>query len=436
MNNGNLIEYLKQCVDDIGSFPNPDHASKIQDYFYFTNLPERLSMHVVENEMKYGNRGIYHCTQIQKNQLDILSFRPWFDTWLAQAKILEISDCVVPETMDDVVTDETIDKFLDELAAIESKRGVLNALLTLRQWAFVPTTDRGAKTRQRLSISYLKAVLKKLRKTHPAPDAIILAFIKWCSKKTIKVTPWGFEEHELRSPPPSALPIYIDEAIDYLLHFQHQSCTTTNLKQDHAEMVVYLSLCFACSRHWSNYFQPNDILVVDPTTITDVPAIVKIPHQPCVPDIIQDSKSLKGKNAHRTLLMSVSSDFLEDEMLWPTVLPESNFLDLGHNLACKFITVGNRKVLISKKLANAITIMGKFSLSQKDVENRLTEAFKQIGLTQSTGQVSPRCFLYHPHLWEGVDLRQRIQNDKSMKMKQPFLEKVLQKNYSDTPAKH
>lgn len=409
MNNENLINYLKQCVDDIENFPNPDHASKIQDYFYFANLSERLSMHVVENEMKYGNRGIYHCTQIQKNQLDILSFRPWFDTWLTQAKILEISDCVVPETMEDVVTDETIDRFLNQLAAIENKRGILNALLTLRQWAFIPTADKGAKTRQRLSISYLKAILKKLSKMRPAPDATILAFLKWCGKKTIKVTPWGFEEHELRSPPPSALPIYIDEAIDYLLHFQHQSCAITNLKQDHAEMVVYLSLCFACTRHWSNYFQPNDILAVDPATIRDVPAIVKIPYQPCIPDIIQDSKSLKGKNAHRALLMGVSPEFLEDEILWPTVLPECKFLDLRHNLACKFVTVSNRKVLISKKLAEAITIMGKFSLSLKDVENRLSEAFKQVGLTQSTGGISPRCFLFHPHFWKGVNMRKNYE---------------------------
>lgn len=61
---------------------------------------------------------------------------------------------------------------------------------------------------------------------------------------------------------------------------------------------------------------------------------------------------------------------------------------------------------ISQRLAHAIELIEKFSLTTKDVENRLRETFKVVGLSQSSGGISPNCFLNECHYWKGVDLRE------------------------------
>jgi hypothetical protein len=71
------------------------------------------------------------------------------------------------------------------------------------------------------------------------------------------------------------------------------------------------------------------------------------------------------------------------------------------------IGIKDRFVLVGETIARAVELMGAFGLSYKDVENRLKEAFEAIGLSQSSGGVSPRCFLYVPHYWEGIDLRKK-----------------------------
>ena len=67
---------------------------------------------------------------------------------------------------------------------------------------------------------------------------------------------------------------------------------------------------------------------------------------------------------------------------------------------------------ISKRLADAIELMGEFSLTIKDVENRIQEAFKVVGLSQSSGGISPKCFLNQYHYWEGEDVRKHLEPKK------------------------
>jgi len=101
----------------------------------------------------------------------------------------------------------------------------------------------------------------------------------------------------------------------------------------------------------------------------------------------------------------ISEDFLADSELWPPVLieqEESNYLDQY----CKIVRINGRNIPISQRLAHAIELMGEFSLTDKDVENRLKEALKVVGLSQSSGSVSPSCFLNHYHYWKDVDLRE------------------------------
>ncbi len=75
--------------------------------------------------------------------------------------------------------------------------------------------------------------------------------------------------------------------------------------------------------------------------------------------------------------------------------------------------IGEKTTVISQRLAYAIKLMDSFSLSYKDVENRLREAYAAIGLTQSSGGISPSCFLCAPHPWKEIDLRYHVQNNKA-----------------------
>ena len=78
---------------------------------------------------------------------------------------------------------------------------------------------------------------------------------------------------------------------------------------------------------------------------------------------------------------------------------------VSEEVYCKIVRINARTVPISQRLAHAIELMGEFTLTTKDVENRLREAFKVVGLSQSSGDISSKCFLNGYHYWEGVDVR-------------------------------
>ena len=227
-------------------------------------------------------------------------------------------------------------------------------------------------------------------------------FFKWYRKNTRKIIPWGIKDKDVRSPPKSARPIHRNEAANYIRHFLKLACGQTGICNQYAEMVVFLSLCLACGRRHSNYFDPTDILRISKNTISTVSFTPKTTPISSSEDIRKPSKT---SDAHDVLLLAISSDFLLDDALWPgngcalkSELQEPAYI-------CKSIRIKDRDVLISQALARAIELMGEFTLFYKGVENRLTEAYEAIGLSQSSGGISPRCFLFRPHHWDGVDTR-------------------------------
>lgn len=126
-------------------------------------------------------------------------------------------------------------------------------------------------------------------------------------------------------------------------------------------------------------------------------------------DILKFTEDVKekSKGKHDALSLMISEDFLADSLLWPSLLmqqEESNYL----NQYCKVVGINGRSIPISQRLAHAIELMNEFSLTDKDVENRLKEAFKVVGLSQSSGGISPSYFLNQCHYWKGVDLREHL----------------------------
>ena len=229
-------------------------------------------------------------------------------------------------------------------------------------------------------------------------------FIEWCGKRTRKRLPWGFRPKELRAPPKSALPIHQEEAASYIKHFLQLACDPIeSLWTHYAEMTIFLSLCLACARQHSNGFTPTEILKITKDDIAEVAPLIEVPSHP-LQDDIENSKS-KKPNGHDVLLLKLSPIFLENPNLWPKNPLKTQEEPHQRPQHCKTVTVNGCKVLISRQLALAIKLMSKFTLSSKDVENRLAEAFKAVGLRQSSGGVSPRCFLFRSHTWEGIDTR-------------------------------
>jgi hypothetical protein len=176
------------------------------------------------------------------------------------------------------------------------------------------------------------------------------------------------------------------------------------LKQHFAEMAIYLSLCFAFARKYSRQVSPKEILQVTKNSLRKIPQVIS---SKTVKDIRE-----KSKGEHDALRLIISVDFLDDCELWPPVLidtEESVYFDRY----CKIVRINGRTVPISQRLAHAIELMGEFSITIKDVENMIQKAFKVVGLSQSSGEISPKCFLNQCHYWEGEDVRKHWINKES-----------------------
>lgn len=402
MYNEKLIEYLQSCQEVL---ENSSDREKGEDstgltYLYFAPIHERLSLHVAENYLSHNCRNPFAMSLTQKCQNDILDFRPYFDAALIGKKITSICEFPVPY-IDNFSSDLKIN-FVKELKEIEQSRGILNALLNLRNWAYFPNNNKGAKNRKRIAGLYLKIALSRLiYNFEESKKGEMYLFLSWCGKRTRKILTWGFKEKELLTPHPSTLQIYKDESAAYVKHFLQMACNSeSKLKQHFAEMGIYLSLCFACARKYSKQFSPEEILQINRSSLMKLPRVIS--SKP-VKDIRE-----RSKGEHDALTLIISEDFLTDSELWPPILidtPESSYLDQY----CKLVRVNGRTVPISQRLAYAIELMGEFSITDKNVENRLKEAFKVVGLSQSSGGISPSCFLNQCHYWEGVDLRKHLE---------------------------
>lgn len=396
MNNDKLIEYLQSCFSKLEKSREYDNGDSTgMTYLYFATIQERLSIHVAERLLNQGCSNPFAITLTQKNQNDLLDFRFHFDEALAKKEISSIASFPFPRGVENL-SENSRTQFIENIQEFEETRGILNALLRLKNWAFFPDAKHGSKYRKRLAACYLKGVLNKLE-TSFGDNCEMLCFLGWCRKRTIKISSWRFKKKELRSPTVSALPIYKDEAAEYGRHFLHMACASDNsLRQHFAEMTIYLGLCFACARQHSNHFSPNEILKITKSSLRDMPQTVS--SKP-----VKDLRE-KSKGSHDTLLLNISEDFLTDDELWRKI-PINQQKPHELNEYCKIVMINDRRVLISQRLTHALELMGEFSLTYKDVENRLQEAFKVVGLSKSSGGISPRCFLYAPHFWEGVDVR-------------------------------
>lgn len=398
MRNEKLIEYLQSCREVLEYSSEREEGEDFTGltYLYFAPIQERLSLHVAENYLNHNCRNPFAISLTQKCQNALLDFRPYFDAALMEKKISSI--CAYPFPHIENFSSDLKTIFINELEQIEKLRGSLNALLNLRNWAYFPNKNEGSKNRKRAAEQYLKIVLGKLGCFFKEDKYEEMnQFLNWSRKRTRKILIWGFKQKELLTPHTSTLKIYKAEAAAYGKHFLKMACISEGVvKQHFAEMAIYLSLCFACARKYSNQFSLKEILQVTKNSLRKIPQVIS--SKP-VKDIRE-----KSKGAHDALALMISEDFLTDSELWPPVLietQESNYLD--HY--CKIIRINGRTVPISQRLAHAIELMGEFNLTTKDVENRLQEAFKIVGLSQSSGGISPTCFLNECHYWEGEDLR-------------------------------
>jgi hypothetical protein len=405
MYNEKLIDYLQSCrqVLECSSKREEGEDSTGLTYLYFAPIQERLSLHVAENHLSHGRSNPFSISLTQKCQNALLDFRPYFDAALMEKKITSI--CAFPISSVENFSIDLEENFIKELKAIEQTKGALNALLTLRNWAYFPSKNKGSKNRKRFAVKYLGLVLGRLNRCFEEDKhAEMSVFLKWCGKRTRKILTWGFKEKELLSPHPSTLQIYKDESAAYIEYFLQMACVSEGvLKQQFAEMAICLSLCLACARKYSKGFSVNDILQVAKSSLSKIPQVIS--SKP-----IKDVRE-KSKGKHDALSLMISEDFLAERELWPSVLMEpreSNYLDQY----CKIVRIDSRRVPISQRLAHAIELMSEFSLTDKDVENRLKEALKIVGLSQSSGGISPSCFLNECHYWKGVDLREHCKKDR------------------------
>jgi len=315
--NEQLFEYLQSCWDILEHSSNREKSEDSigLTYLYFSPIQERLSFHVAERKLNHDCTNLFAISLTQKSQNAILDFRPYFDAVLIERKITSI--CVFPIPWIENFSDDLKANFIQELEEIERSRGVLNALLNLRNWAYFPNKNVGSKNRKRIAEQYLKLVLGSLEECFFCEDKHreMSLFLSWCRKRTRKILSWGFKEKELLSPHSSTLQIYKDESAAYGKYFLQMAYISEGvLKQHFAEMSLYLSLCFACPRKYSRQFSINDILQVTKNSLSKIPQIIS--SKP-----IEDVRE-KSKGKHDALSLMISEDFLADNELWPPVCNE------------------------------------------------------------------------------------------------------------------
>lgn len=433
MSNQDLIQYLKSCWNSLEtSFEGENADSKMLQYLYFAPLEERMQIHKVEKLLGCGSWQPLHFDLKQNDQDEVLDIKtcneilqtkPFFEEALRKRNITSIANYNFSKNLDNTTVSEQV-RFKNDLSKIEKSKGILNALLKLRNWKTYPDNLKGSKNCQKLARNYLRIVLGKLDSIKN-DDEVFEQLIEWYSRGKRKIKIWSLEDikkKKLRSPPLSALPLYKDEVAGYVRHFLQLTCNAQSpLKKSYAEMVVLLSLCIAAARQCSNFFKLANILKITKNsirTINEIPPTTSSPIKtmkgtpPTLSYSIISPRKQSKKSPTKPLQFVISNDFLDDEKLW---LQNSSPESLNPYPLCKVIRIQGKFILISERLAHAIEWMGAFSIKPADVDNRLQEAFKLIGLSQSSGDICPKAFLSSPHYSPGVDLRKSFQEKNNRK---------------------
>lgn len=364
----------------------------VYNYLYFAPLSERFALHHLEKKIGGTLTHSFNSSYADRLTLAILDIKPTFESFLKQKNINTIlirTNSIVFEK----ATKTVIRDFFNNLMEIENLKGSLHVLLLLKNWAFFPENQLGAKNRSRHAATYLKLVVTRLQ-NHLSHEENINNFLNWCVKKTRKLFSQPVNKKSRRSPPQSAIQIYYQETAEYLKYFLNLSLTC----QQSAEMTVYLALSQACARFRTNYFNVSDIIeAIHASNIIEIPLLYKLPEHLSSRDEVVKPKS-KSETAHENLSLKIPSQLLQDEQFKPGIeLRLKIEVPPGYSKQCKVILVGNQQVLISERLASAISLTkDTFSLTKKIIAHRLNEAYGAIGLSQSSGKVSPLCFYPHP----------------------------------------
>ena len=109
-----------------------------------------MSIHVVKKRLHTG------WETLRTKGISFL-FKPYFDNALNQKKITSIIDHKHLDSFT-IASSDRKEEFIKELAEIEKSRGILNALLTARNWGFFPK-GKGSQNQSKLARWYVAHVL-------------------------------------------------------------------------------------------------------------------------------------------------------------------------------------------------------------------------------------------------------------------------------------
>jgi hypothetical protein len=98
MHNEKLVEHLYVSREMLECSSNRESSedSKGMTYLYFSPIQERLSLHVDEKYLTHKYSSPFAVSLTQRNQDDLLDFRPYFDAALTKKKISSISSFPIP----------------------------------------------------------------------------------------------------------------------------------------------------------------------------------------------------------------------------------------------------------------------------------------------------------------------------------------------------
>lgn len=373
--NNELIQHLletKNAIENdvLNSLPDRD---KIQNYLYFATQVERMSLYMAEK----SSNGVMRPSRVPRDfgkeqDFELYRLKPVFEAEAKNKGLVSISD--KPLEIDPTFKN-ALAKLRAHLYQIEQNKGIFDALLELKNQAHYDDDTDGGLLRGRVAASYLQIVAANLDRLFSV-NTNLLVFLDWYGKrdriliengsnKSSEVKEWKFTKKELKSPPESARPIHEIETAPYIKYFLEKSVNSFSRRtSQYAQMSIFLPLSLAVARSRSNYYQPCEILNISSKNLVMLPPIKGIAHVNYT-ELISPQWILSGQG----------------------------------------IRIDEHIVIVSPKLALAIKLLGFFTIEIKDVANQLTEAFQEVGLSQSSGKICPRCFTFGSHSWKNVDTR-------------------------------
>jgi hypothetical protein len=359
-----LIEIRNAIENDVGGRLSP--KDKTQNYLYLAKQAERMEIYMAEKSLNgvltYPRLGI----DVNQNMyFELYRLQPIVEMEIENAKLIPISDwiCTLEEPFN-----KGLEKLRKDIALIEKKYGIFAALLHLKRWAHLPDKTKGAALRSRVATAYLKVVSNRLKVLFEN-NQNLFSFLTWFGDRNhilifendaaLKVKNWGFNKKQIRNPPKGAQACSEKEATDFIKHFLNKAIDMpSDLSQQYAEMVIYLSLCLVFARKRNNFCQPNQLLEISKENLIELPPLKGFTH-----------------------------------------CDKTELMQSHYSRNCRGILFRQHIFVINPMLAKAVELLDSFTLNIKGVANHLDKAYEEIGLRLSSGKIAPRCFLVRPHIW-------------------------------------